>query len=73
MNYLSSIRRQLETQYKTNIFSDNSGWYSSTRRQLAKQYVIKSLKGIIALHYIAFCFVYRRIKVKRAGATYDNA
>ncbi|KAH9082813.1 hypothetical protein LEN26_021109 [Aphanomyces euteiches] len=44
MNYLSCIRRQLETQFKTSIFNDNSGWYSNTRRQLAMQYVLKSLK-----------------------------
>ena len=45
MNYLSSIRRQLEKTYETLIFKNDSNWYKETRRNLTRSYVLACLKG----------------------------
>ena len=44
MNYLSSIRRQLEKLYKVEFFNDRN-WYRDTRRNLTKAYLLACMQG----------------------------
>ena len=44
MNYLSSIRRQLEKCYKVTFFNDRN-WYRDTRRNLTKAYLMACIQG----------------------------
>ncbi|POM78562.1 Hypothetical protein PHPALM_3896 [Phytophthora palmivora] len=44
MNYLSSIKRQLEDKLKVTIFKSDQNWYRRCRRNLHHQYVLQSIK-----------------------------
>jgi hypothetical protein len=44
MNYLSSIKRQLEVGVKTDLFKRESDWYRRCRRNLHQQYVLHAIK-----------------------------
>jgi len=43
MNYLSSIRRQLEEKLHVTIFKSEAEWYKRSRRNLCKKYVLWSI------------------------------
>lgn len=43
MNYLSSVRRQLEDNVGVMFFKDDSEWYKKCRRNLHQKYVLKSI------------------------------
>ncbi|KAH9137720.1 hypothetical protein AeRB84_017678 [Aphanomyces euteiches] len=43
MNYLSSVRRQLEQKHKIHIFKDDPKWYSETRKRVSRAYVLACL------------------------------
>jgi hypothetical protein len=45
MNYLSSIRRQLEQQHNVEFFKEDQNWYRDTRKNLTRSYVEASLRG----------------------------
>ena len=47
MNYLSCIRRQLETKHNVTIFKDNPEWYKVTRKRVTRAYVLASIKGTL--------------------------
>ena len=44
MNYLSSIRKQLEKKTKTTLFKNEEQWYHDLRNQIHKQYVTLCIK-----------------------------
>lgn len=44
MNYLSSIRRQLETTKGTMLFNNNEKWYKKLRKNLDKHYMLLCVK-----------------------------
>ncbi len=44
MNYLSSVKRQLEENVKTDLFKRDSEWYRRCRRNLHQQYVLQAIK-----------------------------
>ena len=48
INYLSSIRRQLEKCYDIDFFTQDPVWYKETRKLLHRTYVLNCLKGKLA-------------------------
>ena len=44
MNYLSSIKRQLEETIKIDLFKTESDWYRRCRRNLHQKYVLQAIK-----------------------------
>ena len=45
MNYLSCIRRQLETKHNVQIFNADPNWYKVTRKRVTRAYVLACIKG----------------------------
>jgi hypothetical protein len=45
MNYLSSIKRQLETTTRTDLFKREAEWYKRCRRNLHQQFVLQAIKS----------------------------
>jgi len=45
MNYLSSIRRQLEERHGVEIFKLDPIWYKNTRKRVTRAYVISCIQG----------------------------
>ncbi len=76
MNYLSCIRRQLERSHGTTMFNDNPSWYSDTRQNLMKQYVLTCVRGRFAIKQITIILnniQSRRDKIEGACTPYDDA
>ena len=47
MNYLSCVRRQLETTHDVQIFKSDPAWYKDSRKRVARACFIACVKGTI--------------------------
>ena len=47
MNYLSCIRRLLETKHNVQIFKSDPNWYKLTRKRVTRAYILACIKGNI--------------------------
>ena len=48
MNYLSCVRRLLETKHGVDLFNKDPAWYKSTRKNVTRAYVLTCIKGVKA-------------------------
>ena len=45
MNYLSCVRRMLETKHCVKIFESDPNWYKRTRKNVTRAYVLNCIQG----------------------------
>ena len=57
MNYLSCIRRLLETKHGVQIFKADPEWYKVTRKRVTRAYVLACIEGYITIIFCLHFFI----------------